>query len=264
LGISLKYLERWPVVTALIISATIMLSLQHSLVVASIPDFSNIENISERKTVFFTYLSEQVRPINIMIAKERALLLKLNKQSKLSTKDRIIINRLATKYKEAVPQKDSSILNTKKLLAKLLSKVDQIPIALVLAQAANESAWGTSRFAKQANNYFGIWCFTKGCGLIPKLRGKGQHHEVRTFLTPKDSVSYYIRLLNSSKIYKSLRTIRKDLRTAGTPITAINLTAGLKRYSERGTDYINDLVSFIKFNKLGQKYPLSIQNLNDI
>jgi Bax protein len=249
----LKYLERWPVVTALIISAIIILILQHSLVRVSIPDFSNIKNISERKEVFFSYLSEQVRPINIMISKERSLLLKLSKQSKLSAKDRIMINSIAKKYKEAVPQKDS---NTRKLIDNLLIKVDQIPAALVLAQAANESAWGTSRFAKQANNYFGIWCFSKGCGLIPKSRGKDQGHEVRAFSTPQASVNYYMQLLNSSKLYKSFRTIRKDLRSTEKEITATKLTAGLGRYSERGTEYINDLVALIKFNKLDENYPL--------
>jgi Bax protein len=250
----LKYLERWPVVTALIISATIILSLQQSLIRISIPNFSDIENIAERKAVFFAYMSEQVRPINIRISKERALLLKLNTHSKFSTKDKIIINSLAKKYREAVTQKDSQKLNTRKLIASLLVKVDQIPTALVLAQAANESAWGTSRFAKQANNYFGIWCFSKGCGLIPKSRGEDQGHEVRAFITPKDSVNYYIHLLNSSKIYKLLRTIRKDLRSTESEVTAIKLTAGLGRYSERGTEYINDLVALIKFNKLDENY----------
>ncbi len=33
------------------------------------------------------------------------------------------------------------------MLAELLKRVDVIPEALVLMQAANESAWGTSRFA---------------------------------------------------------------------------------------------------------------------
>jgi Bax protein len=252
----LKYFERWPVVTALIISATITLGLEQSLFRKAIPDFSKIENIAERKAVFFSYLSEQAQPINVVIAKERGLLFTFNTQSTFSTKDKIIINNLAKKYKEAALQKNSNIVNIKKLIANLLLKVDQIPIALVLAQAANESAWGTSRFARQANNYFGIWCFTKGCGVIPKFRGKDQSHEVRAFMTPQDSVSYYIHLLNSSKLYKLLRTIRKDVKHTETGITAIKLTAGLGRYSERGTEYINDLVALIKFNKLDELYPL--------
>lgn len=59
---------------------------------------------------------------------------------------------------------------TKAWLDKMLLRVDVLPKALVLTQAANESAWGTSRFAVQANNYFGQWCYRTGCGLVPRER----------------------------------------------------------------------------------------------
>ena len=59
-------------------------------------------------------------------------------------------------------------------------------------------------------------------------------------------------------MYGTLRAIRKDLRNTQAEVTAIKLTAGLGRYSERGVDYINDLVSLIKFNKLDEKFPLLI------
>ncbi|MDZ7825939.1 MAG: glucosaminidase domain-containing protein [Gammaproteobacteria bacterium] len=45
-----------------------------------------------------------------------------------------------------------------------LRRADEIPPSLVLAQAAAESAWGTSRFARMANNLFGQPRFTEGCG----------------------------------------------------------------------------------------------------
>jgi Bax protein len=41
----------------------------------------------------------------------------------------------------------------------LLSRVDIITTGLVMAQAANESAWGKSRFAVQGNNLFGQRCY---------------------------------------------------------------------------------------------------------
>ena len=40
----------------------------------------------------------------------------------------------------------------------LLLRVDIIPIKLVMAQAIIESGWGSSRFARDGNNYFGIHC----------------------------------------------------------------------------------------------------------
>ncbi|GAL25529.1 putative Bax protein [Vibrio variabilis] len=70
-------------------------------------------------------------------------------------------------------------------LESMLTRVDVLPEALVLTQAANESAWGTSRFAKEANNYFGQWCYSKGCGLVPLQRTEGMTHEVAKFSSPQ-------------------------------------------------------------------------------
>ena len=64
---------------------------------------------------------------------------------------------------------------------KLLERVDAVALEVALAQSANESAWGQSRFAKQGNNFFGQWCYRKGCGIVPKKRDKGGRHEVAKF-----------------------------------------------------------------------------------
>ena len=42
-----------------------------------------------------------------------------------------------------------------------LEKIDVIPVSLVLAQSAVESAWGSSRFAREGNNIFGEWTWGK-------------------------------------------------------------------------------------------------------
>ncbi len=59
-------------------------------------------------------------------------------------------------------------------LTEMLKRVNVLPEALVLTQAANESAWGTSRFATQANNLFGQWCYKQGCGIVPAQRAAGK------------------------------------------------------------------------------------------
>ncbi|HKJ91279.1 MAG TPA: glucosaminidase domain-containing protein, partial [Oceanipulchritudo sp.] len=51
---------------------------------------------------------------------------------------------------------------TPAILDDLRRRVDVIPPSLALAQAALESGWGTSRFAREGNNLFGIWCYTPG------------------------------------------------------------------------------------------------------
>ena len=86
--------------------------------------------------------------------------------------------------------------------------VDAIPAALALAQAANESIWGTSRFTVKVNNYFGLWCWSNNCGLVPNKQSQEKSHEVSRFNAPVDGVKYYMQTLNSHPAYKKLRDLR--------------------------------------------------------
>lgn len=134
-------------------------------------------------------------------------------------------------------------------LAKLLKRVDGLPEALVLMQAANESAWGTSRFAKQGKNYFGQWCYRRGCGLVPLQRTEGMNHEVAKFEDIGDSVRSYFRNINTNSAYKTLREIRAQLRADNLGLKSELLAPGLVSYSERGFDYVEDLLAMIRVNK---------------
>jgi Bax protein len=129
-----------------------------------------------------------------------------------------------------------------------MKRVDTVPLELVLSQAANESAWGTSRFARKANNLFGQWCFSKGCGLVPARRNAGSTHEVAAFKSPQLSVRSYLRNLNTGRVYKDLRNIRAAKRAEGKQATAYEIAAGLSKYSERGQAYVKEIRAMIKYN----------------
>jgi hypothetical protein len=62
----------------------------------------------------------------------------------------------------------------------LLVRVDTLPVSLIMAQAAIESSWGTSRFSKMGNNLFGLWTWGDQ-GLVPAAREKGKSHRVAVF-----------------------------------------------------------------------------------
>ena len=110
----------------------------------------------------------------------------------------------------------------------MLKRVDITPLLLVLAQSANESNWGQSRFARQGNNMFGQWCFRKGCGLVPNRRESGKQHEVAAFETVNASVRSYLNNINSSRAYGRLRDLRQRARRRGERPTAEDLAAGLE------------------------------------
>lgn len=153
---------------------------------------------------------------------------------------------MASISKRYLVKKNENNFNYKELL----EKVDVVPASLIFAQSANESAWGTSRFARGANNYFGQWCYSKGCGLVPSKREKNKIHEVKKFDSPYCSVVSYVHNLNTSINYKKLRFLRMNLRQAHKKIAGLVLVNGLDRYSERGQKYIKDIRSMIITNKL--------------
>ncbi len=217
-----------------------------TLIESGIPDFEMIPAGRERKAAFFGYFLPLVNDQNQSIEKTRQKLNDWNSnRDNISSQAAIEIGEIATRYRIAdfdVSSDDG--------WGELLNRVDVIPPSLALSQAANESAWGTSRFARKANNYFGQWCFKKGCGLVPQKRDANKTHEVAAFNSPRDSVEKYIRNLNCNSAYKDLRDIRTRLRDSNKPITGHKLAAGLERYSERGSEYIDELRAMIEFNKL--------------
>jgi len=135
-------------------------------------------------------------------------------------------------------------------LQQLLRRVDEIPVALVLAQAANESGWGTSRFVRKANNLFGHWTYRADQGLVPLQRDAGKQHRVRVFPSLRLSVRAYLHNLNTSRAYRRLRQLRTTLRDNKQPLDGEHLAAGLINYSERGEVYVEEIRGLIRSNEL--------------
>ena len=214
-----------------------------------IPDFASINDVQVRKQSFFNFIEPFVDQVNIEIIQQRQRVLviqaKMQDGEELSASDLRHLSTLAELY-----ELDTDDLTDAEFLTVLLRRVDKIPASLALAQAANESAWGTSRFAQQGNNYFGQWCYSDGCGLVPNRRREGATHEVRSFDSVKDSVKAYIHNLNTFPSYQMLRRIRQQLRVQNKPVDGASLTDGLESYSSRGHDYIDELQNMIYSNNL--------------
>ncbi|ANP76525.1 MULTISPECIES: glucosaminidase domain-containing protein [Vibrio] len=219
---------------------------------SSTPNFAAIEDVNEKKDTFFSFLRPSINIENKRITKERAFLTKLSESglSSIDSEDASYAKRLGKLYSLPVPSEGLDQV----WLTEMLNRVNVLPEALVLTQAANESAWGTSRFATKANNYFGHWCYTKGCGLVPLQRNEGSSHEVATFSSSQESVHRYFMNLNRNRAYADLRAIRAKLAAQGddllTTATATELTNGLLKYSERGSDYVTDLQAMIRHNEV--------------
>ena len=213
-----------------------------------VPDFGEFDVGLERKEAFFSYLLPLIKDINQEILQTRQQLIewRLNK-GEMSQRNTRILEGIAKKYRiEKFDLMNEADWNT------LLLRVDVIPPSLALAQAASESAWGASRFARNGHNYYGQWCFKKGCGIVPDDRKKGKKHEVASFDSPAESVESYIHNLNSFYAYKKLRNIRAQLRAKNKKITGVALIDGLNSYSTRKGEYINELRAVINYNNLSK------------
>jgi Bax protein len=216
------------------------------------PDFAAIGNVGEKKTAFFGFLAPAIAIENHRIQQERDFLnsmLEAESTARQNPDNLAKAEKLAKDYRYATPSEGI----TQSWIQAMLLRVNVLPPALVLTQAANESAWGTSRFATQANNYFGQWCYRAGCGLVPLRRTEGATHEVAKFNSAQESVAAYFMNVNRNRAYTELHAIRAELEQTGQDLksekTALALTQGLSHYSERGQAYVDELQAMIRHNK---------------
>lgn len=229
---------------AFIIGARFSLETKTSTTALPPPNFSEFAAGEARKQAFYDYFVPLIRDANQRILADRERLEAIMARGSASRSEQAWLALLATHYGL---ENDSFSAED---WPQLLLRVDGVPPALALAQAANESAWGTSRFAVDGNNYFGQWCFVEGCGLVPAARPAGARHEVAVFDSPGHSVQRYMNNINSHFAYEEFRRLRAQLRAEGRPLTGMALSTTLLRYSERGIEYIEELQTMIRFNRL--------------
>ena len=102
---------------------------------------------------------------------------------------------------------------------------------------------GRSRFAREANNLFGIWTWGEK-GIIPARREEGQTHKVKIYDSLLESVRSYILTLNRVSAYNKLREIRRN------SFDSLDLAHGLLNYSQRREEYVQDVKKMIQDNNL--------------
>ncbi len=188
-------------------------------------DMDQIKDVQLKKDLFVKIMLPIILEVNQQIRQERECIAKLSNDSQE-------LKHYLTKYRAKTKQE-------------LLEKVDVIPVEIALAQAAIESAWGTSRFAIEANNIFGEWTFSPGNGVVPRERPDGEIYEVRQFTDLLSSVKSYAYNLNVSPFYKEFRAIRSG--KIKKPIEE-----GLLYYSQRRENYIQEIKIIIAKNNFAQ------------
>jgi Bax protein len=213
------------------------------LAVLSLPrDMAKLDDSEARKGLFLRTLLPLVLQANLELRRARGkVMAALDAQAagRLAATDALWLEAVAQWYGAAPGD-----------AADLLSRIDAVPPSLALAQAAQESGWGTSRFALRANALFGQRSWgDDAIGLAP-IEAVREDFKVRAFPDLMSAVRAYLHNLNSHPAYSELRDQRARARALGLPLHALELVRGLESYSEEGPDYVAALSELIRSNSL--------------
>jgi len=152
----------------------------------------------------------------------------------------------------AKDDKDQFVQGIAECTIKYNANIDPFERAIIVisvAQAIIESNWGESRFAREANNFYGIIQTDRTEPHIKSLRGKAL---LKVYGNKCESVGDYIELLNGSEYFKEYRDIRvKQVITEEVDIFAVIGSLDSYAIDPKYTRKLKDIV-----NSLLEDYPL--------
>ena len=130
---------------------------------------------------------------------------------------------------------------------------ERVVVAISVAQAILESDWGRSRFAKEANNFYGMIQTDK---TEPHIKSLNSDIILKVYGNKCESVSDYIELLNTSSAFEEYRNIRlKQYMTGNVEISKV--IRSLKNYAV-DPEYTKKLLAVTL--GLFEKYPHIFQS----
>ena len=134
----------------------------------------------------------------------------------------------------------------------LLSRADIVPPSLAVAQAAEETGWGTSRFVRRGNALFGERTYKSSKGMVPRRIPPGDKFRIRRFGQLLAAVNAYVSNLNTHPAYAAFRARRSEMRRAEGTLDASALAGGLEAYSVRRQAYVKTVRAIIRTNALAE------------
>jgi Bax protein len=201
-------------------------------------DLKTLGDTKKKRELFIKIVLPLILNVNEKITEDRKKLFKILAKNFNTVGEKVWLKRRFKEYK--IKDQD---------LTKLKMRMDIIPVSIALAQAANESGWGTSRFALEGNALFGQWTWSKK-GISPKKKDPNKNHKVLQFQILKASVRAYKNNLNTHNAYQEFREARAQLRQENKQITGLDLIKYLKNYAAIGDKYVSIIEGIIEKNSL--------------
>jgi len=119
-----------------------------------------------------------------------------------------------------------------------------VPREIIIAQAVLESAYGTSRFAKEGNNLFGVMTFNLDKPHLKPLGNKNSKFGAKIYQNKCESVKDYIIVLNTGSAFTHFRELRFQM-LKNNDLDVLILVETLTRYATN-PNYIKLLKKTIK------------------
>ena len=186
----------------------------------------------KRKDVFVKLLLPSIEVVQQEVLNNREIVKKLKVKKELTENEKIYAEKLFKKYRTEYGKWNE-----------LESKMIVYPASLILTQGAIESAWGTSRFFREANNAFGVWSTNPN---EPRIAAKGSRGDftphLKKYATLKDTVEDITLIISRSSAYTGTR---KMIWEGKSPY---EIAGGLTKYSEEGKEYVRKVRSTLKYN----------------
>ena len=186
----------------------------------------------KRKDVFVKLLLPSIEVVQQEVLNNREIVKKLKVKKELTESEKIYAEKLFKKYRTEYGNWNE-----------LESKMIVYPASLILTQGALESAWGTSRFFREANNAFGVWSTNPN---EPRIAAKGSRGDftphLKKYDTLKDTVEDITLIISRSSAYTGAR---KMIWEGKSPY---EIAGGLTKYSEEGKEYVKKVRSTLKYN----------------
>ncbi|HJN05538.1 MAG TPA: glucosaminidase domain-containing protein [Bacteroidales bacterium] len=187
--------------------------------------------VAEKKKKFF----DMMLPAVLVAKEELAIVLQrvnsLALKAELTPEDTLFIDKLNKKY-------DATNMEL------LKSRLHTFPVSIVLAQAAIESAWGTSRFFLEANNPFGLWSFNPH---QERIEASSTRHGKKVYLRKFNNLEQAIDAYYTTLSTGPFADFRAERLKTNDPFVLINY---LIDYSERREAYVEEIKQVITGNNL--------------
>ncbi|MCE9679872.1 glucosaminidase domain-containing protein [Shewanella sp. AS1] len=205
-------------------------------------------DVDLKTRTFIRMILTNILQANYHVQQDRARLEAAFADGSLDEEERLWVHELSLRYG----------FDESASFDELIKRVDIIPVSLALAQAIDESAWGTSHFAIEGNALFGehLPPHSKSKKYI---QARGADVKLAAFDTILETCIEYVHNLNTNHAYHHLREMRHDARQLKQELSGPVLAQALQHYSERGQLYVDDLRSIIRHRDLHELDPAQLQ-----